>query len=327
MFDFNVEKKMNEDFELLKDYDTIIIGAGPAGLSAALYAKRKGLDVLLVSSDFGGGQLLNTKEIDNYLGFHDITGEKLTNEYLNHVNTFNIHTLFAKEVKSIKKLDNGDFFVDLLSEEEFNAKSIIIATGGLPRKLGVKGEDEFVGMGVSYCAICDGAFYHNRDVVVVGGGNSAVETAIDMAKIANKVTVIQIEDDFTADKVLVDQLKANDKIEYHLNSQVNEIVGSNMGVEKVLAFNNKENKAFEVETDGLFIEIGVIPNSNLVKDLVKLNPRGEIIVSTELETSVDGIYAVGDVTDFPFKQIIIAASHGATAALSASNYLNKKKGK
>ncbi len=215
---------------------------------------------------------------------------------------------------------NGSIFEIKLSNKSTQTKAVILATGGNPRKLGVKGELELTGKGVSYCVICDGAFYNNKDVLVVGGGNSAMEAALDLSNYAKSIHIVQIMNGFTGDQVLVDKIKETKNITYQFESEVVEIKGKE-NVEGVIV--KKDNKLSEIKTDGIFIEIGIIPNSNLVKDIVDLNRFKEVVTNIHQETSLEGLYAIGDVTDFPYKQVITAASQGAVAALSANKYINK----
>lgn len=322
MFDFVLDKKpSNKPVKLLSLYDSIVIGAGPGGANAALYAKRKGLDVLLVTSK-AGGQVLDTNLIENYLGMLGVTGEKLNNLFIEHLESIDIPILNNSTVEKISK-DNDLFSITLDNGKTLRSKSIILATGAVPRKLGVQGEDKFYGHGVSYCAICDGPFYKNKDIAVIGGGNSALETVIDLAKIAKSVTVIQLENSFTADQVLVDQMRSLSNVSYSLNSSVKEFIG-NSKLEKLKYINNSTNEEHIIDVSGTFIQIGIIPNSQFIKDLIKLNNYGQVITDIHQRTSVEGIYAVGDLTDFPYKQIVTAASQGAVAALSLNEFLNRK---
>lgn len=325
VFDFVIDKKpSNKPVDLLSLYDTIVIGGGPGGANAALYAKRKGLDVLLVTSETGG-QVLDTNLIENYLGMISVTGEKLNSLFIEHLDSINIPILNNTTVKNISKIDDL-FNITLDSKKNLLSKSVILATGAIPRKLRVQGEDKFYGNGVSYCAICDGPFYKNKDVVVVGGGNSALETVIDLAKIVKSVKVIQLESSFTADQVLVDRVKTLSNVSYSLNSSVKEFIGNNK-LERLKYINNLTNEEHIIEVSGAFIQIGIIPNSKFIKDLVKLNNYGQVITDIHQRTSLEGVYAVGDLTDFPYKQIITAASQGAVAALSLNDYLNRKDNK
>lgn len=300
-------------------YDHLVIGGGPAGLNSALYAKRKGLQVGIVAGSIGG-QLVNTSMVDNYLGFNEISGEGLVEAYKKHVDSLEIPIAEYEQVASISK-KNQLFYIETELGKTYRAKTVLLATGGKSRRLGVEGEERLAGRGVAYCAICDAPFYKGRDVIIAGGGNSAVEAAIDLAKIASSVTIVH-RSQFRADQILVDQLYNNDKITVYLETQIEEIQGDQF-VTGVKVLDKKNQKELVIQTDGIFIEIGVVPNSQTFKDLVALNQSGEIIVDSNKRTSVEGLYAAGDVTDGPFNQIIIAASDGAIAALSASEYINQ----
>lgn len=318
MFDFKIDQNIKKEVQVKDLYDLVVIGGGPGAINTAIYGARNGLTVLMISKE-KGGQLLNTNVIDNYLGFHNISGEDLSNHFYDHLNNFDVDVLFNQYVEVINK-ENKLFNLKLSNNKTLQSKTVVLATGGNPRKLGVKGEKELTGRGVSYCVICDGAFYINKTAVVVGGGNSALEAALDLAKYAKKVHIVQIMDRFTGDKVLIDKIKETNNITYQFESEVTEIKGES-NVTGIIV--KKANKLEEVITEGIFIEIGIIPNSSLVKDLVELNKFNEVITNIHQETTLEGLYAIGDVTNFPYKQVITAASQGAVAALSANKYINK----
>lgn len=308
--------KLNKDVL----YDVLIIGGGPAGLNAALYSKRKGANVGIISKDLGGA-VVDTSSVENYLGYITLSGIELAQKFQEHVNELNVPLDNYSTVVSIKVSEDKKIKEVILEDgSSYKTKVVIIATGSKPRKLNVPGEVEFTAKGVTYCAICDGPFFADMDVVVAGGGNSAVEAAIDLAKIANKVTIVH-RSQFRADQIVIDQLKKYENVEIHLNTEIKEIIGNKFaGGVKVLDKNN--NEEFTIEANGIFIEIGYLPNSTPFKDLLELNQKGEIIVDSVGRTNVEGIYAAGDVTDTPYKQIIVAASEGAKCALSANDYLN-----
>ncbi len=323
MMDFNLSldfgnenKKQKVEAGFL--YDLLIIGSGPAGLNAALYAKRKGLQVAILSSKVGG-QILDTSTVENYLGIPTATGEGLVHEFVGHVNTLNIPIIKDENVKLIEKIE-GQFELTLGNGHKYLSKALIVATGSKPRQLGVKGEEEYRGRGVAYCAICDGPLFEGRDVIVAGGGNSAVEAAIDLSKIANSVTLIH-RSQFRADQIVIDKLKAASNVKILLETQITEVVGEGL-VTGVNVKDKNTGESYFVSAEGVFVEIGYLPNNELVKSLVALNDKGEIIVNAKSETSLKGLYAAGDVTDTPYKQIIVAASEGAKAALSANDYIN-----
>ena len=299
-------------------YDLLIIGSGPAGLNAALYGKRKGLDVAILSTKVGG-QVLDTSSVENYLGIPTATGESLVHEFISHVNTLDVPIIKDENVKQIEKHD-GQFELLLGNGNKYFSKALIVATGSKPRQLGVIGEETYRGRGVAYCAICDGPLFEGRDVLVAGGGNSAVEAAIDLSKIAKSVTLVH-RSQFRADQIVIDKLQAASNVKILLETQINEVVGDNL-VTGVNVTDKKTNEQFFIPAEGVFVEIGYLPNNELVKSLVALNDKGEIIVNAKNETSMAGLYAAGDVTDTPYKQIVVAASEGAKAALSANDYIN-----
>lgn len=322
MFEFVMEKKPKEENLNLKSlYDLIIIGSGPGGCSAALYAKRKNLNILLITENLGG-KMVDSNNIENYLGILSTSGEKLNSKFLDHLYNHNIPILTDEKITQISK-ENNLFLLKLSDNTLLKSKTIIVATGSGPKKLNVLGEDKFAGIGVFYCAICDGPFYKNKDVLVVGGNSPALEIAIDLAKIAKTVTIIDKNKEFSGDDILIDKLKKLKNVHFIQNSIITEFSGGKR-LEKVtfITKNTKEEKTLNIE--GAFIHIGFFPNSNLVKNLVDINTKGEIITNLLQETSLKGLYAVGDVTDTPFKQILIAAAQGATAALSINNYLKTK---
>ncbi|MDY0101034.1 MAG: FAD-dependent oxidoreductase [Bacilli bacterium] len=319
MLNFQIDQTLTKKEIKLKDlYDVIIIGGGPGALNAALYSARSGLTTLVVAYEVGG-QLLNTNIIDNYLGFYNVSGEELNQKFLSHLRNFAVDELYQVKVDNIRKVDNI-FHLTLNNKKIIKGRGVILATGGLPRKLNVPGEKEFTSKGVSYCVICDGTFYGDQMVVVVGGGNSALEAALDLSKYAKKVHIVQNLDDFTGDKILINKVKNLPNVTYQFNSVLTQIKGEN----KVSSILVKQNETIsEIETNGLFIQIGLIPSSELVKDLVSLNRFSEVIVNDKQETSLKGLYAIGDVTNFPYKQVVTAISQGAVAALSLNKYLNK----
>ncbi len=312
------KEKLTLDKEII--YDLIVIGGGPAGLNTALYAKRKGLNVGIIARDLGG-QVLDTSSVENYLGFVSLSGEELMKKFINHVNELKVPILEYEEVETIRLKDSSSLReVVLKNGLVFNTYSVVIATGSKPRRLGVPGEKEYSGKGVCYCAICDGPLFAGEEVIVAGGGNSAVEAAIDLAKITKKVTIIH-RSQFRADQILIDQLAKFDNVESKLQTQILEVQGDKFmtGV-KVL---NKNSSTEEIiESAGLFVEIGYLPNSEIFADLLELNERNEIVVDGHGKTSVEGIYAAGDVTDIPYKQIIMSAGDGAKCALAVNEYLN-----
>lgn len=307
-------------FDKSKKYDLLVIGFGPAGLNAALYAKRKGLEVGVVGKK-NGGQVIDTTSVENYLGFEFKTGEDLVKEFNKHVASLNVPMLKDINVDSVVKLEDGSFQVNLEKGEVLKATAVIIATGSKPRRLGVKGEDDFLGKGVAYCAICDGPLFEGLDVVVAGGGNSAVEAAIDLAKIANSVTLVH-RSQFRADQIVIDKLLTYNNVKVALETEILEVQGQGL-MSGIVVKDKKSGEERVIEANGLFVEIGYLPNSGFLKGAVAFNGRDEIIVNALCETSVPGLFAAGDVTDIPYKQIIISAAEGAKAALTANDYINR----
>lgn len=317
---FHFETPKRQTIDTTKLWDFIVIGGGPAGYNASLYAKRKGLDVLLVALEFGG-QLKNTSAVDNYLGLQLISGDDLNQQFLDHIKTLDVDILSNRRVIGLKKI--GDQFELLLDNSQtLTTRTVLLSTGGLPRKLDVPGENMFAGAGISYCAICDAPFFKDLNVIIAGGGNSAVEAAIDVSKWANHITLIQ-RSQLRADQILIDKLESTHNVTIHLETQILEVIGSKR-LEGVLVLDKKTQEKRMVEANGIFIEIGTIPNSVLVQDLVVLNDHNEVIVDHNQMTSLPGLFAAGDVTMQPFKQIIIAAAEGAKAALAASQYINNQ---
>lgn len=306
-------------------YDLLIIGGGPAGLNAALYAKRKGLETAILTRQIGG-QVINTSTVDNYLGTKESTGEGLVNNFKTHIASLSIPVLEYVDVDAIIPSSKDNFHrVKLIDGREFKSRTLLLATGTNHRHLGVEGEERLTGRGVAYCAICDAPLYKNKNVIIAGGGNSAVEAAIDLAKVANHVTLVH-RSQFRADKILVDELYQQKNIDIHLQTQIESIEGEQF-MSHIHVHNKESDIYFDIEADGIFVEIGNIPNSNLFTELVALNNIGEVIVDENGKTNIDGIYAAGDVTTTKYKQIIIATSEGAKCALAANDYINMQKAK
>lgn len=322
MLDLNINFKKESNKKLDNDtlYDILIIGGGPAGLNAALYSKRKGANVGIITKDVGG-QVVDTSVVENYLGYSSISGEGLMKKFVEHVKDLDVPIAEYSTVESLKVSDDLSIKEVILSDgSSYRAKSIILATGSKPRKLNVPGEVEFTGKGVAYCAICDGPLFADTEVIVAGGGNSAVEAAIDLAKIASKVTIVH-RSQFRADKILIDQLNKLDNVEVHLNTQIQEVFGEKI-ISGVKVLDKSTEEVYTIPANGIFVEIGYLPNNDPFKELIKLNERGEIIVDKYGETNIKGIFAAGDSTDTPYKQIIMSAADGAKCALSANDYLN-----
>jgi len=304
-------------------YDTIIIGAGPAGVAAAIYAIRREMKVLLIGKELGG-QVVLSNEIENYPGISSINNFDLIAKFDQHLKSAGVETKIS-EVKVIEKTSAGTFKLHT-AKESFETKTIIIAMGLIPQRLAIPGEERLAGKGVSYCANCDGPLFKNKIVAVVGGGNSALDAAEVLSKIASKVYLIHRRDTFRAFEELVDEVKARENIEILTNCEIKEIIGENK-VEKLSVLNNQNGKIRELAINGLFIEIGRIAHTDLVGELVKRNERNQIIVDEKCRTSSEGIFAAGDVTQTEFKQITVAVGQGTIAALAAYQYLQLKQGR
>lgn len=300
-------------------YELVIIGAGSAGLAAAVYSARKKLNVLLVSADIGG-QINWTMGIENYLGYQFIEGPELISKFESQVHQYPLEQKIGVNVSSVSKI-NGGFEVITKEGEKYQSKTLIVATGKRPRRLNVPGEMKYTGKGVTYCSICDGPVFAGRRIAVVGGGNSALEAALDMVKIAEHVDLVSLTQ-LTGDPVLVDKLRSADNLDKYLEYETLSIEGDDF----ITGMNIKELKGSEekkLDVTGVFIEIGLEPNSESVKGLVDLNEHNEIMVNQTCETNIPALYAAGDVTNVPEKQIIIAAGEGAKAALQAHRYLQR----
>jgi len=300
-------------------YELIIIGAGPAGMTAAVYAGRKKLNALLVSYNIGG-QVLWTAGVENYMGYQFIEGSELMQKFQEQVKQFPIDTKTGQKVSSLSRINTG-FELRTDAGESYRAKAVIIATGKRPRQLNVPGEEKLMGRGVTYCAICDGPLFAGENVAVIGGGNSALEAVDDMTKIAERVYLVSLTP-LTGDQILIDKVNAANNLATFLEHEVLEIQGESR-VEGIKIRDLKTRQEKELKVGGIFIEIGLIPNSEPFQGMVGLNRLGEIEVNCANETGVPGLFAAGDVTNVPEKQIVVAAGEGAKAALQAHRYLQR----
>ncbi|MFB0559279.1 MAG: NAD(P)/FAD-dependent oxidoreductase [Dehalococcoidales bacterium] len=300
-------------------YDLMIIGGGPAGLAAGVYAARKRLKTLLISGDIGG-QVNWTLGIENYLGYQFIEGPELIDKFQTQVSQYPIDQKIGTKVSRLEKIDGG-FEAICETGDRYQAKAVIFAAGKSPRRLNVPGEMEFTGRGVTYCAVCDGPVFAGQRVAVVGGGNSALEAALDMVKIAEHVDLVSLTP-LTGDAILIDKLDEAKNLSIFTEYQTEKIEGQDF-VSGMLVKDLKSGESKRLEVTGVFIEIGLVPSSKPVSGLVKLNEQGEVAVNCSCETNVPGLYAAGDVTDAPEKQILVAASEGAKAALQAHRYLQR----
>lgn len=311
------EEKAEEAAE--KVYDVAIVGAGPAGFSAAVYAARKKLDTLLIAKSVGG-QIHLASVVENYLGFKSISGPDLVKRFEEHVRDYeNVTFRLGEELERIAK--EGDLFaLRTKGGKEYRARAVIVATGRRHKVLGVPGEREFTGKGVSYCSICDAPLFKGKPVAIVGGGNSGMMAVLDLAPYSPKIYLVEILERLTADPVLVERAEATGKVEFLLKHRVEEIEGDQT-VRAIRVRNLATGEERRIEVQGVFIEVGTEPNSEFLKGFVNLTDSGEVVVDERCRTSVPGVFAAGDVTTVPEKQAIVAAGEGAKAALSAHRYL------
>jgi len=300
-------------------YDLVIIGGGPAGITAGIYGARKALKTLLLTKDFVG-QIGRTDSIENYPGFFQIGGMDLSKKFREHLEKFSIEIKEGSEVKSLSKPDSV-FKVETTKGEVFEAKAVVVASGRNPRPLKIPGEQKFEGKGVSFCGTCDAPFFKDKTVAVIGGGNAALETVLDLLPFAEKIYVLEISPRLLADEINQQRARKSGKTEILLKAQILEIKGKNT-VEKLVYRDLKSNKNKELAVAGIFIEIGSLPATDFLKDLVGFNKAGEIAIDPlTCATKTPGLFAAGDVTDVKYKQIVVAAGEGAKAALSAYNYI------
>ena len=302
-------------------YDTIIIGAGPAGMTAALYAARSNLKVALLERVIPGGQMNNTADIENYPGYANISGPELAEKMFEPLENLGVEHLFGL-VEKIE--DRGDFKEIITEDERFEAKTVIIASGANHRHLGVPGEEDYNSRGVSYCAVCDGAFFRDEDLLVVGGGDSAVEEAIFLTRFAKSVTIVHRRDELRAQKVLQDRAFANEKIRFVWDSVVESIHGDERKVTGVTFKNVKTGELSQAEFGGIFIYVGLDPVSEFAADLGITDEAGWILTDHQMKTSIAGIYAVGDVRQKDLRQITTAVGDGAIASQEAYKYLTEQ---
>ena len=300
-------------------YDLMIIGGGPAGMTAAVYAARKKLNAMLLSKDVGG-QVNWTLGIENYMGYQLIEGPELIHKFEEQVKQFPIDMKVGEGVSSLSRISGG-FEAKADAGESYQAKAAIIATGKRPRPLNVPGEEKLRGRGVTYCAICDGPLFADMRVAVIGGGNSALEAVDDMVKIAGQVYLVSLTQ-LTGDQILIGRVKGASNLTIFLEHEVVSITGEKF-VDEIKIRDLKTKQERELQVSGVFIEIGLMPNSDLVKGVAALNRLGEIEVNCSNETNVPGLFAAGDVTNVPEKQIVVAAGEGAKAALQAHRYLQR----
>ena len=304
-------------------YDVIIIGGGPAGLSAAIYALRASMRTVLIEKASPGGQVTLSDEVENYPGFKSINGYDLSEKFLSHAKSYNLEIL-SQEAAVLEPGLNWHT-VQLDGEEKLKSHTIILASGGLPRKLNIAGEDEFYGKGVSYCAVCDGFFFRNKTVVVVGGGDTAVEEALYLSKLAQKVYLVHRRDTLRASMILQQRLKADNKIEILWDTIVTAIKSNEGQVSAVDLQDTQTEETRELATDGIFIGIGFDPNNQLVPAGIKVNSDGYVCTDEKCETNIPGLFAIGDLREKYGRQIVLSAADGCTAALAAAYYVEVKR--
>jgi NADH-dependent peroxiredoxin subunit F len=303
----------------LKSYDVSIIGSGPAGVSAAIYAARKGLNVLLIG-DRIGGQVRDTMDIENLISNIKTTGPTLSSDLESHLQEYE-NIIIRKLIKVTQIIPGQPHTLQLETGEKIKSTTIILTTGAKWKELNVPGEKEYLGKGVAYCPHCDGPFFKGKDVAVIGGGNSGVEAALDLSGIVKTVTVLEYANELNADQVLLDKLQSLKNISVITGAQTTSITAKDDAVKSLEYKERSSGEERSVDLSGVFVQIGLIPNSEFVKDLVTMTKYGEIIVDDHCQTNIPGIFAAGDVTTTPFKQIVIALGEGAKAALSAFNHI------
>jgi thioredoxin reductase (NADPH) len=306
-------------------YDLTIVGGGPGGLSAAIYAMRAAMKTALVEKSAPGGQINLSNEVENYPGIEHISGAELSMKLAEHARSYGLDEI-NEEVTAVEpgldyhtvRLDNG---------RSLQAHAVILATGGSPRKLGIPGEEDYYGQGVSYCAVCDGFFFRGKEVIVVGGGDSACEEALYLAKLASKVYLVHRRNALRASMILQQRVKADCNIEILWNSVLTEIKAGDQGVDSVTLQDTQSGDLRDMPIDGVFIFIGFVPNNQLVPAGIRLNSEGFVITDEKCETSIPGIYAVGDLRERYARQIVLAAGDGCLAALAGAHYVETRKAK
>ena len=320
-------------------FDLIIIGGSAAATTAGIYAARRGLNFKIITKDFGG-EVATSGEINNWPGISQTDGITLTNQFKEHLKFYNVIPEEGVEVEKIVKQEDGSFCIRIKTDSrsdlkespqgptldcDYVAKAVIVATGVHPKELNVSGEKDFRNKGVSYCTVCDGPLFRGKTTAVIGGGNSALEAGLMLADISLKVYMINKNTQFKGDKILLDKLMAKKNVEIVYNAKTTQIVDGPPAGGFVTSLKYEKSGEHEIKADGIFIHIGMTPNSSIVPAEAQKNNSGEIIVNKNCETNIPGLYAAGDVTDVSFNQIVIAAGQGCIAALSAVNYLNRRK--
>lgn len=297
-------------------YDIIIIGGGPAGLSSAIYGLRAMKKVLVIEKEVFGGQITQSPKVENYPGFEEVSGMELGEKMYDQAKKLGMENIYGEVTKIEKEKDIFAVFVD---EKEYKSKVVIYATGASPRKLGVDTEEKYIGSGISYCATCDGAFFKGKTVAVVGGGNTAVDDAIYLSNICEKVYLIHRRDEFRAEPVKVETLKERANVEFILNAKVKELRGENL-IESIIVNTSEEEKEYFM--NGVFVAIGHVPNTEILEGFIPLTPGKYITTNHQLETQISGFYAAGDVREKQIRQLTTATSDGTIAAINACEYLD-----
>lgn len=305
---------MSED----RIYDVIIAGAGPAGMTAAVYTSRANLDTLMLERGIPGGQMANTEDVENYPGFESILGPDLSNKMFEHAKKFGAEYAYG-DIKEI--VDGKEYKTVKAGNKEYKARAVIVTTGAQYKELGVPGEKELGGRGVSYCAVCDGAFFRDKELVVVGGGDSAVEEGVFLTRFASKVTIVHRRDELRAQKILQDRAFDNEKIDFIWDTEVKSINEKDGKVGSVTLYNKKKDEEYNFDTNGTFIYIGMIPLSTPFESLGITNEQGYIETDENMETKVPGVFAAGDIREKELRQIVTATGDGSIAAQSAQHYI------
>lgn len=302
-------------------YDLIIIGGGPAGITAGVYAARKRLKTLILTQDIGG-QMAWSSDVENYPGFSMISGADLVEKFENHIEQFRDVLELRLTNKGVTEIDKNKTYFSVKTGEGISehSRSVIIAGGRVPKSIGIKGEKEFLNRGVSYCAWCDGPIFKNKDIAIIGGGNSALDTAINIERSVKSIVMINPTSELTGDKILIDKVTNAQDIRVLNDTEIISINGDKF-VNSITVKPVDKDKPEDLKLSGVFIEIGSIPATDYLKSLLKLNDRGEIVVDKYNMSSVEGLYAAGDITDIEEKQIVTAAGEGAKAAIMASKYI------
>lgn len=303
-----------------KIYDVAIIGAGPAGMTAAVYTSRAALSTIMLERGMPGGQMVSTEEIENYPGYESINGSDLSTKMFKHSTNFGAEYAYG-DIREV--VDGKEYKVIKTTNKEIKARAIIIATGAEYKKLGVTGESELGGRGVSYCAVCDGAFFRERELVVVGGGDSAVEEGVYLTRYARKVTIVHRRDKLRAQKILQDRAFMNEKVDFIFNHSVEEIHGEDGKVSSVTLVHTVDGTERDFRADGVFVYIGMVPLTKPFAHLRITNEQGYIITNENMETSIPGIFAAGDVRKKALRQIVTATGDGSIAAQSAQQYVEE----